>query len=76
MGQTLTSIAKTFSCRSSCSLNDEVIQLKKYINNLNLDDLKHLYEIQQFKISCMEENRKNINKKLSLQLEREFISKI
>ncbi len=76
MGQAISNIAKTFSCRSSCSLNDEVLQLKKYINNLSLDDLKHLYEIQEFKRCCIEENKENLNKKLSLQIQRELISEI
>ena len=47
MGNVVNKFCNGFKCRSSCSLNDEIVernQIQKILNNLNNDDLKELIE--------------------------------
>ena len=69
----LKSIFKNFSCKSSCSLNDELNDIIKYIKCLELDDLKYLIEIHEYKKSRIEESKEEINTQINLKLQNKKI---
>lgn len=67
MGNIIKRVCENFKCRSSCSLNEESIEMNQIKNDLakiNYDDLKALYEIHKYREWLYKEEQKKINNRL------------
>ena len=63
---------KNFKCRSSCSLNDELVEMnnmKNTINKLDFDEIKEIYELYEIKKELTNRQKDIVRHKMRKSLE-------
>mgnify|MGYP003627402653 FL=1 len=60
MGNSCKKKIEEFSCKSSCSIEKEIKEIKKYFQKMSLDDLIHLKEYME---------KRNEEKELKIKIE-------
>jgi len=57
MGNSCKKKVEEFSCKSSCSIEKEIKEIKKYFKDLSIEDLIHLKEYMEKRNVSKEDNK-------------------